>query len=124
MPDFGRRVLLKAATVAAGGLAIGRPLTTSVAAASSRAAGLGTLNVRWAGGGVVELATPTNKTVAYVDAWVWNNRAYSVLKVGKPAELSSAQFKDSGLDPNQIVANGGAGQNFGGMAQQGGMLGV
>ena len=31
------------------------------------------------------------------------------------------KFKDNGLDPSQIVLNGGAGQNFGGRAQHGAM---
>jgi L-ascorbate metabolism protein UlaG (beta-lactamase superfamily) len=31
------------------------------------------------------------------------------------------KFQDNGLDPSQIVVNSGAGQNFGGMAQFGGM---
>jgi L-ascorbate metabolism protein UlaG (beta-lactamase superfamily) len=136
--------------------------------------------VRWIGGGVVEVATPDNKQLAYVDAWVWNNAAYGVLKVDRPAEFASAmafkdyvaakspdavlvllshdhgdhmgdyfemlgalvggglpvktsgqsdlmrgglvqKFKDAGLDPAQVVVNGGAGQNFGGRAQHGAM---
>jgi len=179
MAGFARRSLLKTASVAAGGLALGS-LGTQAAAASTRAAGSGMLNVRWLGGGVVELATADSKNIAYVDAWIWNNAAYSVLKVNQPAELSSAQafasyvagkspdavlvmlshdhgdhigdyfdmlkalvdaginvkttgqsdlmraglvqkFKDAGLDPAQVVVNSGAGQNFGGMAQLGGM---
>ena len=182
MPGVGRRSLLKTASVAAGGLAVGAALAPRVAAAAARApvAGGGTLNIRWIGGGVLEVATPDNKQLAYVDAWVWNNAAYSVLKVDRPAEFASAdafasyvmgkspdavlvllthdhgdhmgdyfdvlkalsvaglnvkttgqsdlmraglvqKFKDSGLDPSQIVLNGGAGQNFGGRAQQGAM---
>jgi L-ascorbate metabolism protein UlaG (beta-lactamase superfamily) len=136
--------------------------------------------VRWIGGGVVEVATPDNKQLAYIDAWVWSNAAYTVLKVDRPAEFGSPaafgsyvaakspdavlvllshdhgdhmgdyfdllkalsgaglnvktsgqsdlmrfgyvqKFKDSGLDPAQIIANSGAGQNFGGMAQHGAM---
>jgi L-ascorbate metabolism protein UlaG (beta-lactamase superfamily) len=136
--------------------------------------------VRWIGGGVVEVATPDNKQLAYVDAWVWNNAAYGVLKVDRPAEFATAnafkdyvaakspdavlvmlshdhgdhmgdyfemlkalvgaglpvkttgqsdllrgglvqKFKDAGLDPAQVVVNGGAGQNFGGRAQHGAM---
>jgi L-ascorbate metabolism protein UlaG (beta-lactamase superfamily) len=179
MPEFGRRSLLKSASATAGALALGS-LSTTASQASTHAAGSGTLNVRWLGGGVVEVATPDNKNIAYIDAWIWNNAAYSVLKVTKPAELSSAQafasyvsgrspdavlvllshdhgdhigdyfemlkalvdagvnvktsgqsdlmraglvqkFKDAGLDPAQVVANAGAGQNFGGTAQVGGM---
>jgi L-ascorbate metabolism protein UlaG (beta-lactamase superfamily) len=182
MPGIGRRSLLKTASVAAGGLALGSAMTASTAAAAprtARAAG-GTVNVRWIGGGVVEVATPDNKQLAYVDAWIWNNAAYGVLKVDRPAEFASAtafrdyvaakspdavlvllshdhgdhmgdyfellktlsdgglpvkttgqsdlirgglvqKFKDAGLDPAQIVVNGGAGQNFGGRAQHGSM---
>ena len=183
MSGIGRRSLLKTASVAAGGLAVGATLTSNAAAAGpARApvAGGGTLNVRWIGGGVVELATPDNKQLAYVDAWVWNNGGYTVLKVERPAEFASPdafasyvaskspeavlvllthdhadhmgdyfdvlkglsasglnvkttgqsdlmraglvdKFKDNGLDPSQIVLNGGAGQNFGGRAQHGAM---
>jgi L-ascorbate metabolism protein UlaG (beta-lactamase superfamily) len=183
MSGIGRRSLLKTASVAVGGLAVGATLTSSAAAAAAPAralAGGGTLNVRWIGGGVVELATPDNKQLAYVDAWVWNNAAYGVLKVERPAEFASAdafasyvaskapdavlvllthdhgdhmgdyfdvlkalsdgglnvkttgqsdlmraglvqKFRDAGLDPAQIVLNGGAGQNFGGRAQHGAM---
>jgi L-ascorbate metabolism protein UlaG (beta-lactamase superfamily) len=182
MSGIGRRSLLKTASVAAGGLAVGATLASNAAASSAGApvAGGGTLNVRWIGGGVVELATPDNKQLAYVDAWVWNNAAYTVLKVDRPAEFASAdaftsyvaskspdavlvllthdhgdhmgdyfdilkglsegglnvkttgqsdlmraglvqKFKDTGLDPSQIVLNGGAGQNFGGRAQHGAM---
>ncbi len=183
MSGIGRRSLLKTASVAAGGLALGAQMTAATAAAaparSARAAG-GSVMVRWIGGGVVEVATPDNKQLAYVDAWVWNNAAYGVLKVDKPAEFASAnafkdyvaakspdavlvllthdhgdhmgdyfemlkalvggglpvkttgqsdlmrgglvqKFKDAGLDPAQVVLNGGAGQNFGGRAQSGAM---
>ena len=182
MSGIGRRSLLRNASVAVGGLAVGAPPAPGAAAAPARApvAGGGTLNVRWIGGGVVELATPDNKQLAYVDAWVWNNTAYTILKVERPAEFASAdafagyvagkspdavlvllthdhgdhmgdyfdllkalsggglnvkttgqsdlmraglvqKFKDAGLDPAQIVLNAGAGQNFGGRAEHGGM---
>ena len=181
MPGIGRRSLLKM-SVAAGGLALGSTLSSTAAAAPLRApvAVGGSLTLRWIGGGVVEVATPDNKQLAYVDAWVWNNAAYGVLKVERPPEFASAaafasyvankspdavlvmlthdhgdhmgdyfemlqalsgaglnvkttgqsdlmrgglvqRFKDSGLDPAQIVVNGGAGQNFGGRAQHGAM---
>jgi L-ascorbate metabolism protein UlaG (beta-lactamase superfamily) len=92
MPGVGRRRLLQTASVAAGGLALASKFSTLAAAApiaAPRAAG-GTLNVRWIGGGVVEVATPDNKQLAYVDAWVWNNTAYGILKVNKPPEFASA----------------------------------
>jgi len=178
MPGIGRRSLLKTASVAAGGLALGGQLTAATASATPARAAGGSVMVRWIGGGVVEVATPDNKQLAYVDAWVWNNAAYSVLKVDRPAEFASAgafkdyvatkspdavlvllshdhgdhmgdyfemlktlvggglpvkttgqsdlmrgglvqKFKDAGLDPAQVVVNGGAGQNFGGRAQHG-----
>jgi L-ascorbate metabolism protein UlaG (beta-lactamase superfamily) len=98
MPGIERRELLKTASVAVGGLALAGIASASTAAAaparSERAAG-GTINVRWIGGGVVERATPDNKQLAYVDAWVWNNAGYSVLKVDRPAEFASAgAFRD------------------------------
>ena len=180
MPGIGRRSLLKTASVAAGGLALGGQLTAATtSAAPARAAG-GSVMVRWIGGGVVEVASPDNKQLAYVDAWVWNNAAYGVLKVDRPAEFAGPmafkdyvaakspdavlvllshdhgdhmgdyfemlgalvggglpvkttgqsdlmrgglvqKFKDAGLDPAQVVVNGGAGQNFGGRAQHGAM---
>src|SRR5438552_530083 len=169
MPGIGRRSLLKTASVAAGGLALGSAVSTAAAAPRTARAASGTVNVQWLGGGVVEVATPDNKQLAYVDAWIWNNAAYGVLKVDRPAEFASAtafrdyvaakspdavlvllshdhgdhmgdyfellktlsgaglpvkttgqsdlmrggltqKFKDAGLDPAQIVLNGGAGQ--------------
>ena len=96
MPGIGRRSLLRTASAAASGLAVGAALnttttTTTVAAAPAQApvAGGGTLNVRWIGGGVVEVATSDNKQLAYIDAWVWNNAAYTVLSVGRPTEFAS-----------------------------------
>ena len=98
MPGMERRELLKTASVAAGTVALaGLASATTAAAAPVRGAraGSGTLNVRWIGGGVVEIATPDNKQLAYVDAWVWNNAAYTVLKVERPAEFASASaFSD------------------------------
>jgi L-ascorbate metabolism protein UlaG (beta-lactamase superfamily) len=91
MPGIGRRSVLKAASAAAGGLALGSALSGTASAApvrTARAAG-GTLIVRWIGGGVVEMATPDNKLLTYVDAWVWNNAGYTVLKVDRPAEFAS-----------------------------------
>jgi len=173
-------MLKTTASVAAGSLALGGALGSSAAFAAPRSAGAGTLSVRWIGGGVVEVATADNKQLAFVDAWVWNNAAYSVLKVDRPAEYASPdafasyvaakapdavlvllthdhgdhmgdyfdvlkalsgaglnvktsgqsdlmrgglaqKFKDNGLDAAQLVVNGGAGQNFGGMAQHGAM---
>ena len=92
MPGIRRRSVLKSASAAAGGLALGGALSGTASAASVRTAraAVGTLIVRWIGGGVVEVATPDNKLLTYVDAWVWNNAGYGVLKVDRPAEFGSA----------------------------------
>jgi hypothetical protein len=69
MSAFGRRTLLKTASVAAGGLMLtGNVALATPAAASAARRGSGTLSVRWIGGGVVEVATPDNKQVAFIDA--------------------------------------------------------
>ena len=43
-----------------------------------------------AGGGVYELATPDDKSIVLVDAWIWNNTGFKGFGMEKPAELSSA----------------------------------
>jgi L-ascorbate metabolism protein UlaG (beta-lactamase superfamily) len=48
------------------------------------------LKIRWYGGGVYELATPDDKTIVLVDAWIWNNTGFKAFNIDKPAELSSA----------------------------------
>jgi L-ascorbate metabolism protein UlaG (beta-lactamase superfamily) len=48
------------------------------------------LKIRWYGGGVYELATPDDKTIVLVDAWIWNNTGFKAFGIDKPAELSSA----------------------------------
>jgi len=136
--------------------------------------------VRWLGGGVVELATPDYKQMAYIDAWIWNNAGWTRFNVPKPPEYASKdgfvqyvkskspqavlvllthdhgdhigdyfemlqalnaagvpvktggqsdlmrkglvpQFKSAGLDPAQIVLNGGGSMNFGGISKHGDM---
>ena len=60
-------------------------------AAQAQPAGGGAINVRWIGGGVLEVSTPDSKQIALVDAWVWNNNGgYQIFGVPKPAEYSSA----------------------------------
>ena len=135
-----------------------------------------TLKIRWYGGGVYELATPDDKTIVLVDAWIWNNTGFKAFGIDKPAELSSAgayaaylkgrspeavivalthdhsdhigdyfellpalvgagldvktlgqsdlmraglvpKFKAAGLDPTQIVLNGGNAINIGGSVE-------
>lgn len=140
----------------------------------------GRVSVRWLGGGVVELATPDYKQIAYADAWIWSNLGWSRFNIQKPPEYATkegfveyvagkkpeavfvllthdhgdhmgdyiemlkvlsaaglpvmttgqsdlmrkglvADFKNAGLDPAKIVANGGAGMNFGGTSKHGAM---
>jgi L-ascorbate metabolism protein UlaG (beta-lactamase superfamily) len=140
----------------------------------------GELLVRWLGGGVVEIATPDYKQIAYCDAWVWNNSGWDRFSVSKPPEYATREgfvqylqsknpeaifvllthdhgdhmgdylemlkamsdaglpvkttgqsdlmraglvedFKKAGLEPPKIVANNGAGMNFGGVSRHGNM---
>jgi L-ascorbate metabolism protein UlaG (beta-lactamase superfamily) len=93
---IGRRGLLAGgAAVVSSGLAAtaGLPVSLPVVHADQQApAGQGgTINVRWVGGGVLEVATPDSKQIALVDAWVWNNNgAYQIFGVQKPPEYTSA----------------------------------
>src|ERR1700688_2034526 len=70
--------------------------STAVGAAGSagRAAGVAgpgaVLKMRWYGGDVYERATPDDKTIVLVDAWIWNNTGFKAFNIDKPAELSSA----------------------------------
>jgi L-ascorbate metabolism protein UlaG (beta-lactamase superfamily) len=148
--------------------------------AGAQAAKAGTIVVRWLGGGVVELATPDYKQMAYIDAWIWNNAGWTRFNVPKPPEYASKdgfvqyvkskspqavlvllthdhgdhigdyfemlqalnaaglpvktggqsdlmrkglvpEFKNAGLDPAQIVLNGGGSMNFGGTSKHGDM---
>ncbi|HEX7217431.1 MAG TPA: MBL fold metallo-hydrolase, partial [Methylomirabilota bacterium] len=136
--------------------------------------------VRWLGGGVVELATPDYKQMAYIDAWIWNNAGWTRFNVPKPPEYAAKdgfvqyvkakspqavlvllthdhgdhigdyfemlqalnaaglpvktagqsdlmrkglvpEYKNAGLDPAQIVLNGGGSMNFGGSSKHGDM---
>jgi L-ascorbate metabolism protein UlaG (beta-lactamase superfamily) len=65
----------------------------AAASASSRttvgAGGTATLKMRWYGGGIYELATPDDKSIVLVDAWIWNNPGFKAFGIEKPAELSS-----------------------------------
>jgi len=73
-------------TAAAGVAGASVPAGTVVAAAGGGAP----LTIRWYGGGVYELATPDDKTIVLVDAWIWNNTGFKAFGIDKPAELSSA----------------------------------
>ncbi|HWD15921.1 MAG TPA: MBL fold metallo-hydrolase, partial [Casimicrobiaceae bacterium] len=138
------------------------------------------ISARWLGGGVMELATPDYKQIAYIDAWIWSNEGWSRFNVTKPEEYATKEgfvryvsgkkpeavfillthdhgdhmgdyfemlqalnsaglpvmttgqgdlmrkgladdFKRVGLDRAKIVAGGGNGTNFGGVARHGSM---
>ena len=170
-----RRSLLQGMALL-GGLA----LCPRIAGAQAGGAKAGTIMVRWLGGGVVELATPDYKQMAYIDAWIWNNAGWTRFNVPKPPEYASKdgfvqyvkskspravlvllthdhgdhigdyfemlqalnaagmpvktggqsdlmrkglvpEFKNAGLDPAQIVLNGGGSMNFGGTSKHGDM---
>ena len=179
----GRRVALQRMLALGSALALGACGTSSQPGAgtggSARLNG-GKFTCRWLGGGIVELATPDNKQIAYGDAWFWNNQGWTRFNVEKAKEYTSKEafaayvkgrnpeavamllthdhgdhigdyfealkaladagvpvmtagqsdmmrkglvpdFKKHGLDPAQIVVNGGAGMNFGGAAKIGSM---
>jgi L-ascorbate metabolism protein UlaG (beta-lactamase superfamily) len=158
----------------------GLTLCPRIAGAQTAPAKTGTIMVRWLGGGVVELATPDYKQMAYIDAWIWNNAGWTRFNVPKPPEYASKdgfvqyvkskspqavlvllthdhgdhigdyfemlqalnaagvpvktggqsdllrkglvpEFKNAGLDPAQIVLNGGGSMNFGGSSRHGDM---
>jgi L-ascorbate metabolism protein UlaG (beta-lactamase superfamily) len=89
---LGRRALLRGLGLAAGGLAIAGSLAP--AAEARRAAGSGTLNVRWIGGGVVEVATPDDKQLAYIDAAMFAPTiapTFDNFHVPRPTEFTSAE---------------------------------
>jgi len=71
--------------------AVAGAATASVSSRTTAAAGgTATLKMRWYGGGVYELATPDDKSIVLVDAWIWNNTGFKGFGIEKPAELSSA----------------------------------
>jgi L-ascorbate metabolism protein UlaG (beta-lactamase superfamily) len=86
-----RRTILRGMLAAGGALALGACSTAAPVAAGSggRLTG-GRVSVRWLGGGVVELATPDYKQIAYADAWFWNNAGWSRFSVPKPPEYASS----------------------------------
>ncbi len=180
--DGGRRTVLRGVLGLGGALALGgcgAMARLGGDAGGARLSG-GRFSVRWLGGGVVELATPDYKQIAYGDAWVWNNAGWSRFSIQKPPEYATREgfvqyvagkkpeavlmllthdhgdhigdyfemlkglsgaglpvmtagqsdfmrkglvpdFKNAGLEPSKIVANGGAGMNFGGTAKHGAM---
>jgi len=69
----------------------GLTLCPRIAGAQAGGTKAGTIMVRWLGGGVVELATPDYKQMAYIDAWIWNNAGWSRFNVPKPPEYASKE---------------------------------
>jgi len=63
--DLSRRGVLRGTLALGGALALG-----AYGAAAQPADGGRSVSVRWLGGGVVELATPDYKQIAYGDAWI------------------------------------------------------
>jgi L-ascorbate metabolism protein UlaG (beta-lactamase superfamily) len=89
---LSRRALLRGVMALSGAAALGGcgAMAQNGAGGTARAGG-GRIAVRWLGGGVVELATPDYKQIAYGDAWIWNNAGWSRFSVAKPPEYASAQ---------------------------------
>ncbi|HXS53305.1 MAG TPA: MBL fold metallo-hydrolase [Usitatibacter sp.] len=91
--DLGRRNLLRGAVALGGAFALGgcmsEPMHSGMGMGGGVAMTGGNIVVRWLGGGVVELATPDYKQIAYVDAWIWNNAGWSRFNIQKPPEYAS-----------------------------------
>ena len=92
--DLGRRRLLQGLAAAGGALALGGCAAGMQpgpgTGGSARLSG-GRASLRWLGGGVVELATPDYKQIAYGDAWFWSNAGWTRFNVPKAAEYSSKE---------------------------------
>src|SRR6185436_6898590 len=82
---IGRRALLGGMLALGGGVMLGG-CSGAMQGGSGGAARMtgGKISVRWLGGGVVELATPDYKQIAFGDAWVWNNAGWQRFSVPKP----------------------------------------
>jgi L-ascorbate metabolism protein UlaG (beta-lactamase superfamily) len=89
----GRRTVLRGMLGLGGALALAGCGTATQLGAGEGGARLtgGRVSVRWLGGGVVELATPDYKQIAYGDAWVWNNAGWSRFSVQKPPEYATKE---------------------------------
>ena len=91
--DVLRTMLAMGGAAALGGCGAmgvgGSPLAAGTGG-SARLTG-GRVSVRWLGGGIVELATPDYKQIAYGDAWFWSNAGWTRFNVPKPAEYSSKE---------------------------------
>lgn len=94
MADARRRSVLRGMLALGGALALGGCATATQPAAGAgggvRLVG-GRFSVRWLGGGVVELATPDYKEIAYGDAWIWNNAGWTRFNVPKAPEYATKE---------------------------------
>jgi L-ascorbate metabolism protein UlaG (beta-lactamase superfamily) len=92
--NIERRLVLRGMLALGGAYALGGCATATQPGAgtggSERLVG-GRFSVRWLGGGIVELATPDNKQIAYGDAWFWSNAGWTRFNVQKPPEYSSKE---------------------------------
>jgi L-ascorbate metabolism protein UlaG (beta-lactamase superfamily) len=92
---MNRRTILRGMLAAGGSLALGACAGATTGALSAATGGNarpsgGRVSVRWLGGGVVELATPDYKQIAYGDAWFWNNAGWSRFGIAKPPEYATS----------------------------------
>src|SRR5262245_4168759 len=88
---IGRRALLGGLLALGGGALLnGCGGAMQSPSAAGRMSG-GRMSVRWLGGGVVELATPDYKQIAYGDAWVWNNAGWQRFSINKPPEYATKE---------------------------------
>jgi L-ascorbate metabolism protein UlaG (beta-lactamase superfamily) len=106
--NLGRRNILRTAVALGGAFALGGcaggPMQSGSGWGPAPMTG-GRIVVRWLGGGVVELATPDYKQIAYVDAWIWNNAGWSRFNIPKPPEYASKEgFVDyvKGKNPEAV----------------------
>jgi L-ascorbate metabolism protein UlaG (beta-lactamase superfamily) len=84
MSDLNRGEFFQV-TAAAGAAGAAAPRTLAAANGATVS-----LKMRWYGGGVYELATPDDKAIVLVDAWIWSNTGFKAFGIDKPAELASA----------------------------------
>src|SRR4051812_49398000 len=89
---IGRRKVLQGMLALGGTLAL-VACGTAVQSGGGAAARLsgGRVSVRWLGGGIVELATPDYRQIAYADAWFWSNAGWTRFDVPKAAEYASKE---------------------------------
>ena len=100
LESIGRRKVLRGVTALGAFGALGGAVSLGGCAAgmqpgpgtggNARLSG-GRMSVRWLGGGIVELATPDYKQMAYGDAWFWHNAGWERFGIPKAPEYTSAE---------------------------------